>query len=219
LIRRQLANRKRQWNASCESAPCKVFFFVEKGMNMNGPAPTSPLFRLRPMPGSHALAVACVLEQSLRSGRQPLLRGLDEAAFQRLVTHYFGDLPVHNGAPDDSAKTAGIDEFDDLLALLLAHCTTPGEEGRWLCHAVATAAMSDNHLWQDMGLPDRRALSALLAENFPALAARNTGNMRWKKFFYRQLCAAEGLIVCKSPHCAVCVDFAECFGPEDASRP
>lgn len=184
---------------------------------MNGPAPTSPLFRLRPMAGSHAPAIACVLEQSLRSGRRPLLRALDDASFQRLLAHCFAGLALDNGTPD-AGGAAGVDEFDDLLALLLAHCTTPGEARVWLCHAVATAAMSDNHLWQDMGLPDRQALSALLTENFPELAARNTGNMRWKKFFYRQLCAAEGLLLCKSPHCAVCVDFAECFGPEDASH-
>jgi nitrogen fixation protein NifQ len=38
--------------------------------------------------------------------------------------------------------------------------------------------------------------------------------MKWKKFFYRQLCEREGIPVCNAPNCAVCADMALCFGPE-----
>jgi nitrogen fixation protein NifQ len=39
--------------------------------------------------------------------------------------------------------------------------------------------------------------------------------MKWKKFFYRQLCERAGVPICKSPHCAECCDRALCFGPEE----
>jgi nitrogen fixation protein NifQ len=54
-----------------------------------------------------------------------------------------------------------------------------------------------------------------MERNFPSLAARNDKNMKWKKFFYKQLCDAEGIYVCRSPSCEVCVDYAQCFAPEE----
>jgi nitrogen fixation protein NifQ len=75
--------------------------------------------------------------------------------------------------------------------------------------------MGENHLWQDMGLPSRKVLSQLMTTYFPALAAKNTGDMKWKKFFYRQLCERANVPICKSPHCADCCDYPVCFGGED----
>ena len=63
---------------------------------------------------------------------------------------------------------------------------------------VALASLGNNHLWQDMGLASRAELSELLGRHFPGLVAKNTGNMKWKKFFYRQLCEREGLSICRS---------------------
>ncbi len=75
--------------------------------------------------------------------------------------------------------------------------------------------MRPDHLWQDLGLFDRGELNRLLARHFPALHAGNTANMRWKKYFYRKLCEAEGFALCTAPSCTVCADFASCFGAED----
>lgn len=100
------------------------------------------------------------------------------------------------------------------MELLLEARREPSETLAWLSHAVASAAMRDNHLWQDMGLPNRALLSRLMAECFPELAARNVGDMKWKKFFYRQLCEREQVPICKSPNCADCIDYKVCFGPE-----
>ncbi len=55
----------------------------------------------------------------------------------------------------------------------------------------------------------------MLAYNFPDLVARNSKDMKWKKFLYKQLCEAEGLYVCRAPSCEVCKDYQQCFGPED----
>jgi len=156
-----------------------------------------------------ALAFSGVIGNSLERGRRPLVRGLSEARFQRLINEYFHDLELSNGA--DMPSPAG-DEFADLLALLLESRAAPDERRAWLAHAIASATMGENHLWQDMGLPARKLLTQLMRENFPALAAKNTGDMKWKKFFYRQICERAEVPICKAPHCAECCDYGECFG-------
>lgn len=163
------------------------------------------------------IAFAGVISQSLQSSRLPLIRGLSENCFQRLLQEYFADLQVAN-LGDGTASNNGTpyDEFDEIVALLLEHRHSPREQDTWLAYAIASAAMGENHLWQDMGLPNRKVLSDLLNKHFPTLAAQNTGDMKWKKFFYRQLCARAGIPICKAPHCADCCDYRICFGPEDA---
>lgn len=99
--------------------------------------------------------------------------------------------------------------------LLLAHRSTPGREGRWLAAMIARRAVEPNHLWEDLGLRDRGELSRLLGRHFAPLAARNTRNMRWKRFFYRTLCESDGLVMCSTPVCSSCGDFELCFGQED----
>jgi nitrogen fixation protein NifQ len=118
-------------------------------------------------------------------------------------------------APPASANSAN-DEFDDVVALLMDYRIDESTETTQVCYTVAAAAMGENHLWQDMGLPNRKALSELLLRNFPRLVAKNTGDMKWKKFFYRQLCERAEVLICKSPHCTECCDYAVCFGPEVA---
>ena len=111
------------------------------------------------------------------------------------------------------------DEYEDLLALLLDAAKASGTLGRdpdvaLLAHAVARACMGEDHLWHDLGLPSRLELSALLMEHFTTLAFANTGNMRWKKFFYLKLCEREDIRACRAPTCGLCIKQAECFGDE-----
>lgn len=98
--------------------------------------------------------------------------------------------------------------------LLLTNCSTPGDDGRWLAAMVARRALESNHLWEDLGLRDRAELSRLLMRHFAPLAERNTRNMRWKRFFYRQLCEDDGFLMCATPVCTDCTDFDLCFGEE-----
>ncbi|MBL8387889.1 MAG: nitrogen fixation protein NifQ [Hydrogenophaga sp.] len=109
------------------------------------------------------------------------------------------------------------DEIDDLMALLLDHADRSAGSKADLYHVawlIACASLGDQHLWQDLGLPSRDALSALISHWFPALKTLNSGDMKWKKFFYRQLCLKEEILICKSPSCAQCSDQPVCFGPE-----
>jgi nitrogen fixation protein NifQ len=79
---------------------------------------------------------------------------------------------------------------------------------------VARRAMQPEHLWEDLGLRSRAELSRLLMRHFEPLARDNTRNMRWKRFFYRKLCEDDGMVMCSTPVCSQCGDFAECFGEE-----
>jgi nitrogen fixation protein NifQ len=144
------------------------------------------------------------------------IAALDSAALECLRSEYFPGLKSGLAPHPASAPPPAIDEFDDLLVMLLEHRTVADQESAWIAHAIATACMADNHLWQDMGLPNRAALSWLIKHHFSSLAARNTNDMRWKKFFYRQLCERAGLVMCSAPSCGGCSDYHTCFGDEEA---
>lgn len=172
------------------------------------------------------LAFASAIELARSSSRLPGRGGfgLDLADFSAMLDHYFPGarnayltpaLRTRLVAADPSGQGNRFDEFEDLLGLLLAHRGDDRPETRWLAHAVTACCMGEDHLWQDMGLPNRQALSDLLAQRFPSLFARNTAGMRWKKFFYKQLCERNGAFVCRSPSCAECAEYASCFGPEE----
>lgn len=117
-------------------------------------------------------------------------------------------LPDGNESGEDAIEEA------DLRAFLVEHGAAGAEEERWLAAILARRSLEPNHLWQDMGFHDRGELNTMFRRHFPALVAMNSGDMKWKKFFYRQLCEREGLMLCKSPNCEVCDDVEVCFGEE-----
>ena len=99
--------------------------------------------------------------------------------------------------------------------LLLRHRAGEFTSELIIADILAAACAGSDHLWQDLGLAGREQLSRLMWLNFPALARANSGDMKWKKFLYRQLCSSEGIYVCPAPSCGVCKDYAKCFGPEN----
>lgn len=141
----------------------------------------------------------------------PFFRGLLSSCFPRLI------VPAQwlNTQSWARGRVGPLAEFPDLLRLLLDHRAADDEHHRCVSHLVAAACMGSNHLWQDLGLRHRSELSFLLSCHFPSLAAKNTGDMKWKKFFYRQLCEREGFRACNRPSCAACCDYDKCFGTED----
>jgi len=174
----------------------------------------TPITHARRPQDPATLAFAGLIAQSLQTQRTPLIRGLSESCFQRMLQEYFSELAFANG---DTARPGDqCDEFDEIVELLLEHRASVREQETWLAYAIASAAMGEHHLWQDLGLPSRKVLSELMTTHFPTLAAKNSGDMKWKKFFYRQLCERAGIPICKSPHCTECCDYRICFGPEDA---
>jgi nitrogen fixation protein NifQ len=142
--------------------------------------------------------------------------GLSPPAFLELFEWHFPGYrcaqPVHAVR---TADTARAEEVAELEQLMIAHRAGRSPSECWIACIVATACLGSDHLWQDLGLWCRDDLSRLMQRNFPALAAKNVHNMKWKKFLYKQLCGAEGIYVCRAPSCEVCADYQSCFGSED----
>ena len=165
---------------------------------------------------SHVLAaiLATALAEAEKPGTCPADGlGLSPAEIGGLIACYFPRYPkadLERLAPSPPSEDEAL-----LVELLLAHRSGPEPIAGWLAVLIARRAMRPDHLWQDLGLNNRSELNRLLARHFPTLHAGNTGNMRWKKYFYRLLCEAEGFSLCTAPSCAVCTDFDDCFGAED----
>jgi nitrogen fixation protein NifQ len=140
--------------------------------------------------------------------------GLTGRDLAELIARWFPDARVAITIPSSHNEPAEDEEAAIVRGLLLAHRSTEGATGRWLAAMIARRAMEPNHLWEDLGLRDRSELTRLLARHFAPIATRNTNNMRWKRFFYRALCEAESLVMCKAPVCTSCSDFPICFGDE-----
>ncbi|HLO78583.1 MAG TPA: nitrogen fixation protein NifQ [Magnetospirillum sp.] len=159
---------------------------------------------------------ACVIAKAMTETQRSLHEAVGLAPDQlvSLWRRYFpGAVP-----PDaQGSPGAGDDALEepDLRRLLADNATRPGDQAAiWLAAMVARRSLLPNHLWQDLGLAARSDLSGLLHRHFAPLATRNVRDMKWKKFFYRQLCEAEGISICKSPVCDACSDFTLCYGPE-----
>jgi len=148
--------------------------------------------------------------------------GLPAPELHRLAGRHFPDaaaLIAHLDMGLPAALRQRLDEVQDVRELLLEFCRPDSADAPWLASTVAVACLGDNHLWQDLGLPHRQALSQLLCQHFPALCERNSGDMKWKKFLYKQLCE-RAAVQCRAPSCAVCSDYGFCFGPEEGpTRP
>jgi len=190
---------------------------------MNGPDRLSPrLLLLTEMlaspafgPAAHdpnrALLASIMTGQATGSGCLPPHLGLGVAACHYLREAYFPgcDIPVC------AREVESIPEWSDLQKLLLEHRAGEYPSELLVANIIATACAGRDHLWQDLGLVNRDELSKLMWTNFPSLARANSGDMKWKKFLYRQFCAQEGIYVCPAPSCGVCKEYAKCFGPEN----
>lgn len=155
-----------------------------------------------------------IASQEAGIGALPPGLGLSVEAFSQLLASHFPgadlELPTVSGIADERDL-----ERVDVLTLLLQHRAQRHLSEIWLAEIVTAACMANDHLWQDLGLWSRDWLSQLMSQNFPALAAKNVHDMKWKKFLYKQLCEQEGINACRAPSCEYCTDYLTCFGPED----
>jgi nitrogen fixation protein NifQ len=150
-------------------------------------------------------------------GALPDYLGLEPRAFDALLAHFFAGVKIDGRAVSGRrADFSRMLEKQDLTSYLLRHAADPeNPESRWIADILVAGCLGDDHLWQDLGLWSRQDLSALIAHNFPSIAAKNARDMKWKKFLYKQLCEAEGIYVCRAPSCEVCADYPLCFGAEE----
>jgi nitrogen fixation protein NifQ len=163
--------------------------------------------------------VASVLSLALPESteeRRPLAAcvGLESTVLTELV----GETFPHAGevfAQLETTEPLIVAEDEACLRELLVRCTTTGSPFQErLASILARRAQRPNHLWQDLGLRNRRELSWLMGRHFEWLASRNARDMKWKKFLYRTICRDSAFPICTAPSCSECCDFDNCFGDE-----
>jgi nitrogen fixation protein NifQ len=161
-----------------------------------------------------AAAVSLAAAES-EAGEEALLArlGLSPDEFERMRRRYFPGLPM---VETGSASGSGA-ETQALITLLLMHRAKGLPEEAWFASIIARRAQEQHHLWQDLGLASRDQLNELIARHFPRLHRKNRNNMKWKKFFYRQICADRSFSLCLAPSCAECNEFAACFSAEEGA--
>lgn len=163
------------------------------------------------------LAFKCVLEKCLgeRDKFGGRLADRTGVAGTKLAILLMLNIPGHPLlAPEDYEAAAELEEQGWVRDLLQRNASMDLEITPWLAEIIARRAMQANHLWEDLGLPNRDVLNKLMARHFTPLFESNQGRMRWKRFFYRALCEEEGLSHCTSPTCADCEDVERCFEPD-----
>ncbi len=157
------------------------------------------------------------LLQAFVAGRAalPLYMGLDAEPFSRLLASDPALASWQPTGPQHAAMQLRAEllamrreECQQIRDLLLAHAAAGAAP---LADILAAAALGFNHLWEDLGLASRPDLRRLMTDCFPSLERLNAQQMRWKKFFYRQLCQAGGEYVCRAPSCDECPERAACF--------
>jgi len=145
--------------------------------------------------------------------RQTASAGLSAAQFSPLIAQFFPKAAAWRLFV--LSESVERDGGEACLLELLERCTTSREPFEMLLAAMmARRAQRPNHLWQDLGLRHRGELNELMARHFKPLALRNKADMKWKKFFYRLICADASFSLCSAPSCGECDDFAQCFGEE-----
>lgn len=150
-------------------------------------------------------------------GELPERLGLSFKQYHGMMARHFPGIDPSSYAHGDDIDLLRAPERGELRELLLRHGsdTMPADELAWIADIIIAGCMGGNHLWQDMGLWSRKELSILITQNFASLAEKNSRDMKWKKFLYKQLCNAEGIYTCRAPSCEVCEDFDACFGSEE----
>jgi nitrogen fixation protein NifQ len=156
-----------------------------------------------------AILAKAVGECAGRGGDLGQRLGLGGDALAGLLRNYAPHVLTLAGA--DVEPRDETDEQGWVRDLLLRNASQDRSVTRALASMIARRAMEANHLWEDLGLPDRPTLGRLMSRHFGPLAARNIHNMRWKRFFYRTLCEEEGVVHCTSPVCSACADVDMCF--------
>lgn len=160
---------------------------------------------------NRSLFAAMIAGQAAGFGCLPATLGLSQNHYHQLLSEYFpGEFP-----PSRQRSETQIPEKEDIYHLLMTQRAHEHHSENWAAHILATACAGSDHLWQDLGFSSRDELTRLMWVNFPDLARANSGDMKWKKFIYRQFCSREGIYVCPAPSCGECKDYAKCFGPEN----
>ncbi|OXI79695.1 hydrogenase [Burkholderia sp. AU31652] len=147
------------------------------------------------------------------------LLGLSRRQLAGLLTRQFPHLPAAEvAALAPTAATAVLPSTHAAFVTTLhtrlmndANPATDRDDAGCLASIIAHACLRPDHLWRDLGLDGRDAVSAMLDRYFPALAARNVAHLRWKKFLAQEVAASLDVPPGPAPGCPGCEDFGFCF--------
>lgn len=161
------------------------------------------------------LLAKMLASQQCGFGVMPRWLGLSHKLFATMLASYLPAAELDSFEHlRDMLDPERFDEHEDLRALFNSHQTEGNDDAVVMADILTAGCMGGDHLWQDMGFWSRKDLSAFIYHAFTPLAEKNVYDMKWKKFFYKQLCNQEGVYTCRAPSCQVCNDYQECFGPE-----
>ncbi len=200
-------------------AGTKVTGLAERPARIAAGVMEAILRRADPPPLARA-AIAGV-SRNAQTGDLPLFAatlGFDRREFRALVA---ACLPGAEEPPEWTACAHALCAgqcptlFAPLTQLLFEHRASnlAQRPARWLAHAVAAAGFGSRHLWQDLGLSGRSEVSRLLRLCFPALAAGNTADLKWKRYLFQTLGEQLDRPNLRPPGCAECDSYTECFSP------
>ncbi|ABA87575.1 nitrogenase molybdenum-iron cofactor biosynthesis protein NifUQ [Syntrophotalea carbinolica DSM 2380] len=145
--------------------------------------------------------------------------GLSADDLKVLLETWFPECSPGLFSQADRSEQVPPEYNDEVLQILLTHVPreangTLQTSSLLLARIIAARTAYPGHLWVAMGLFERPQLSASIRRLLPSLAAANNQNMRWKRYLFKQVCDLNGGMMCKSPNCGDCSDYAICF-PED----
>ncbi|WP_122174041.1 nitrogen fixation protein NifQ [Burkholderia stabilis] len=149
------------------------------------------------------------------------LLGLSPGQLTGLLARQFPRLPATDAAEFVPAIAMALlpaehSAFVATLHARLMNDANPAvarDDADCLASIIAHACLRPDHLWRDLGLDGRDAVSAMLDRYFPALAARNVAHLRWKRFLAQEVAASLGVPPGPAPGCPGCEDFGFCFPP------
>lgn len=155
---------------------------------------------------------ACLLAVAAEEAGAGVGTGLGSEELADLLHLYFPEIDEITRGHD----LQGSVPDPNLLSLLLSYLPHDADgwmpaPSLWLARALAARSAIPGHLWQAMGLFTRPELTGAIRRHLPALAAANRQGMRWKRFLFKQLCDQAGGVLCKTPDCRTCSDYAICF--------
>ncbi|WP_321852067.1 nitrogen fixation protein NifQ [Burkholderia diffusa] len=163
--------------------------------------------------GELIAARACRNELALLGLSPARLNGLLARQFPRLSSADASALaPTATVAPLPAAHAQFVETLHALL-MRDAYPAVAHDDADCVAAVIAHACLRPNHLWRDLGLDGRDAVTAMLDRYFPALAARNVAQLRWKKFLAQEVAASLGRPPGPAPGCPGCEDFGFCFPP------
>lgn len=162
---------------------------------------------------------ACLLAVAAREPYPPRdALGLQEEEFITLQRLFFPDCATDLFAKKNMpGGDCPAEVNEEVRSVLLSHVPrqvsgAPEPVPFLLAKILAARAAHPGHLWVSMGFFQRPELSAAIQRHLPGLFAANHLKMRWKRFLFKEVCTLNGGVLCKSPNCGDCSDYALCFG-------